>query len=154
MNKKILIVDDEPSIREFFQILFNRMSEEGSLPSSTQVTVAKDGEKALDFLQKKSFDMVISDLKMPGISGLELLKKTKALHSDIIFILITAFDTTQTAVQAMKMGAYDYISKPFNVKEIKQVVSSAFDLKKQKEGGKGYFVLFFSGQIGCDAKNS
>ena len=158
MNKKVLIVDDEPSIREFFQILFNRMSEEGALSSPRsgleprsaeqgvgqpyppqlgvfEVVLAEDGEKALKLLQKKSFDIVISDLKMPGLSGLELLQKAKKLHPDMVFILITAFDTTQTAVRAMKMGAYDYISKPFNVKEIRRVVFSAFNMKKQ-EGGE------------------
>ena len=143
MNKKILVVDDEPSIREFFQILFNRMSETETMASPAthrldtepvsergakftsapklqefEVTLAENGEKALSLLQKKSFDMVISDLKMPGLSGIDLLQKTKALYPDIIFMLITAFDTTQTAVQAMKMGAYDYISKPFNVEKI------------------------------------
>ena len=140
MNKKILVVDDEPSIREFFQIFFKRIAEEGTdtgaNPSATQpyrfeVALAENGEKAWYLLQKKSFDMVISDLKLPGLSGLELLQKTKSLKPDIIFMLVTAFDTTQTAVQAMKMGAYDYISKPFNVQAIKQSVFSAFDLKKQ-----------------------
>ena len=127
------MVDDEPSIREFFQILFNRMFEAGDLPAETKVIVAEDGEKALHLLQKKSFDMVISDLKMPGLSGIELLQKAKALQPDMVFILITAFDTTQTAVKAMKLGAYDYISKPFNVAKIKQTVLSAFNLMKNQK---------------------
>ena len=130
MNKKILIVDDEPSIREFFQILFSRMSDENQ---AFEVTVAESGEKAFRLLKQKSFDMVISDMKMSGMSGLQLLEKTKALYSNTVFILITAFDTTQTAVQAMKMGAYDYISKPFNVEKIKHVVFSALELKEQSK---------------------
>ncbi len=132
MSKKILIVDDEPSIREFFQILFSRLSEDQAF----EVTVAENGDKAFQLLKQKSFDMVISDMKMPGMSGLQLLEKAKPLHADMVFILITAFDTTQTAVQAMKMGAYDYISKPFNVEEIKRVVFSALKLQKTNKEDK------------------
>ncbi len=130
MYKKILVVDDEQSIREFFQILFRKMSSEGEI--SFKMVSAEDGQKALELVEKQSFDMIISDLKMPRLSGLELLEKVKPIQPDIIFILITAFDTAATAVKAMKMGAYDYISKPFNVDEIKLTISSALDVKKMQ----------------------
>ena len=128
MKKKILVVDDEQSIREFFQILLKRMSSEGEY--YYEMTSAEDGQKALELIEKQSYDMVISDLKMPHLSGLQLLEKSKKMQSDLIFILITAFDTSDTAVKAMKMGAYDYIPKPFNVDEIKMTVCSAFHTKK------------------------
>ena len=128
MYKKILVVDDEQSIREFFEILFRRMSSESGY--SFEMVPAEDGQKALELIKKQSFDMVISDLKMPRLSGLELLERVKSIQPDIAFILITAFDTSETAVKAMKIGAYDYIPKPFNVDEIKLTVISAFDMKK------------------------
>ncbi len=128
MQKKILVVDDEESIREFFQILLKRMSSEGEYSYETVFT--EDGQKALELIEKQSYDMVISDLKMPHLSGLQLLEKAKKIQPDLIFILITAFDTSDTAVKAMKMGAYDYIPKPFNVDEIKMTVCSAFHTKK------------------------
>ncbi len=131
MNKKILIVDDEQSIREFFQILLKKMSSEGDYVF--EAVLAEDGAKALELLEKQSFDMVISDLKMPRLSGLELLKKIKPIQPNIIFILITAFDTSETAVSAMKMGAYDYIPKPFNVEEIKLTILSALSLKSLEQ---------------------
>lgn len=128
MYKKILVVDDEQSIREFFQILLKRMSAEGDY--QFEMVSAEDGQKALELIEKQSFDVVISDLKMPRLSGLELLKKVKPAQPHIVFILITAFDTSETAVEAMKVGAYDYIPKPFNVDEIKLTILSALNLKK------------------------
>ena len=128
MYKKILVVDDEQSIREFFQILIKKMSSSGEY--SFKMVSAEDGQKALDLIQKQSFDMIISDLKMPHLSGMDLLEKVKPVHPNIVFIMMTAFDTSETAVKAMKMGAYDYILKPFNVEEIKLTILSAFNLKK------------------------
>ena len=130
MRKKILVADDEHSIREFFQILLKKMSSEGE--DIYEMVPAEDGQKALDLIKKQSFDMVISDLKMPHLSGLELLEHAKALKPDIVFILITAFDTSDTAVKALKKGAYDYIPKPFNVNEIKTTVANAFHKDRVK----------------------
>ena len=121
-------MDDEQSIREFFQILIKRMSSEGDY--QFEMVSAEDGQKALELIEKQSFDVVISDLKMPRLSGLELLKRVKPVHPHIVFILITAFDTSETAVEAMKIGAYDYILKPFNVDKIKLTIFSALNLKK------------------------
>ncbi len=131
MHKKILVADDEQSIREFFLILFRKMSSE--LGHLFEVTLAEDGQRALELIQQKSFDLVISDLQMPRMSGLELLERGKAVNSQIIFIMITAFGSAGTAVKAMKIGAHDYITKPFNVDEIKMIIMSAFDLKKLEE---------------------
>jgi two-component system response regulator PilR (NtrC family) len=113
----ILIVDDEKSMRDFLKIL---LSKEGY-----QVMAAGDGEQALSLLSKNRIDLVISDIRMPGISGLELLARIRDGGDHIPVIMITAFASPNDAVQAMKNGAYDYISKPFNVDEIKSVIYAA-----------------------------
>ena len=128
MNNKVLIVDDEQSICEFFKILFKKLSLE--IGHSFELTVIDNGAKALELIQRKHFDMVVSDLKLPDLSGLKLLQRTKSLYPDIIFLMITAFDTTETAVKAMKMGAYDYIPKPFNVTHIKKIITTALNPEK------------------------
>lgn len=113
----ILIVDDEKSMRDFLKIL---LAKEGY-----EVIVAGDGDQALAAVDQNHVDLVISDIRMPGISGLELLSKIKEESEDIPVIMITAFASPNDAVQAMKDGAYDYISKPFNVDEIKSVIYAA-----------------------------
>jgi two-component system response regulator PilR (NtrC family) len=117
MKSKILVVDDEVSIREFLDIMLKK--------EGYEVTLAEDGQKAKDILSKKSFDMVISDLQMPNVTGLELLKFVKDSYPDIVFMMITAFGTTETAVEAMKIGAYDYITKPFKLDEVRLNISNA-----------------------------
>ena len=128
MHKRVLVVDDEQSIREFFEVLFKKMSAESDY--SFEMVPAEDGQKALDLIENQSFDMIISDLQMPRVSGLELLEKVISLYPKMVFLLITAFDTSETAVRAMKLGAYDYIPKPFNVDEIKITILSALKLEK------------------------
>ena len=113
----ILIVDDEKSMRDFLKIL---LTKEGY-----EVIVAGDGDQALAALDQNHVDLVVSDIRMPGISGLELLSKIKEESEDMPVIMITAFASPNDAVQAMKDGAYDYISKPFNVDEIKSVIYAA-----------------------------
>src|SRR5690606_11710493 len=107
MKPRILVVDDEESIREFLDIMLRK--------EGYEVTCAEDGKVALELLKKRSFDMVISDMQMPHVTGLELLKEVKASYPNMVFMLITAFGTTETAVEAMKLGAYDYILKPFKI---------------------------------------
>jgi len=121
MKPRILVVDDEESIREFLDIMLRK--------EGYEVTLAVDGEEAKSFIQNKSFDLVISDLQMPRMNGLELLKYTKQNYPDITFMMITAFGTTETAVEAMKMGAYDYITKPFKIDEVRIVVANALRAK-------------------------
>ena len=113
----ILIVDDEKSMREFLKILL--------VKEGYKVITAQDGDRALELIQKSPVDLVVSDIRMPGISGLELLARIKDHDEDVPVIMITAFASPNDAVQAMKSGAYDYISKPFNVDEIKSVIHSA-----------------------------
>lgn len=121
MKARILVCDDEESIREFLEIMLRK--------EGYEVTCAEDGQKALDILKKKSFDMVISDMQMPNMTGMELLKATKDQFPDMTFMMITAFGTTETAVEAMKLGAYDYLSKPFKIDEVRLNIANALRSK-------------------------
>lgn len=117
MKPRILVVDDEESIREFLEIMLKK--------EGYEVTCAEDGLKAKEVLTKKSFDMVISDLQMPNMTGIELLKHVKESYPDLVFMMITAFGTTESAVEAMKMGAYDYLTKPFKLDEVRLNIQNA-----------------------------
>lgn len=117
MKPRILVVDDEESIREFLDIMLRK--------EGYQVTCVEDGRQAIDILTKKSFDMVISDLQMPNVTGIELLQHIRQHYPDLLFMMITAFGTTETAVEAMKMGAYDYVTKPFKLDEVRINIANA-----------------------------
>lgn len=121
MKSRILVVDDEESIREFLEIMLKK--------ENYEVTTAEDGLRAKEILSKKSFDMVISDMQMPNMTGIELLKYVKESYPDIVFMMITAFGTTETAVDAMKMGAYDYVTKPFKIDEVRLNIANALRSK-------------------------
>lgn len=121
----ILVVDDELSMREFLKILLEK--------EGYRVTTATEGNAALELAQQHPFDLVISDIRMPGMSGLELLAKLKQLQTDIGVIMITAFASPDDAVAAMKSGAFDYITKPFNVDEIKTVVRAVLNKRPRAE---------------------
>ena len=113
----ILIVDDERSMRDFLKILLEK---EGN-----EVITAENGDAALDTMERHKFEVVVTDIRMPGMGGIELLEKIKEKTPDLPVIMITAFASPDDAVLAMKNGAFDYISKPFNVDEIKSVIESA-----------------------------
>ncbi len=117
VKPRILVVDDEESIREFLDIMLRK--------EGYDVTCVEDGQKAIDILKKKSFDLVISDLQMPNVTGIELLKHCRENYADLLFMMITAFGTAESAVEAMKMGAYDYITKPFKIDEVRINIANA-----------------------------
>ncbi len=117
MKSRILVVDDEESIREFLDIMLRK--------EGYEVSLAEDGARAIDILKKKSFDMVISDLQMPQVTGMELLRHVRDSYPDTVFMLITAFGTTESAVEAMKLGAYDYLTKPFKIDEVRINIAQA-----------------------------
>jgi two-component system response regulator PilR (NtrC family) len=121
MKSRILVVDDEDSIREFLEIMLKK--------ENYEVTTAEDGLRAKEILAKKSFDMVISDMQMPNMTGIELLKHVKDSYPDIVFMIITAFGTTESAVDAMKLGAYDYVTKPFKIDEVRLNIANALRAK-------------------------
>ncbi len=122
---KILIVEDEKSMREVLKILL-----EGE---NYLVTPAADGLEGISYIDKDIFDLVITDIKMPRIDGFELLRKTKEISPDTLVIMITAFGTTESAIEAMKLGAYDYINKPFKIDEIRLIVKKAIEKKRLRE---------------------
>ncbi|MGD8353441.1 MAG: sigma-54 dependent transcriptional regulator, partial [Pseudomonadota bacterium] len=108
--KKILVVDDEESVRSMISVLLHK--------EGYQVSSAQDGEAALKELGEQAFDLVLSDIRMPRMDGLALLERIHALYPGITVIMMSAFGTVDLAVEAMKRGAYDYISKPFKPDEI------------------------------------
>lgn len=120
----ILVVDDELSMREFLSIFLEK---EGHT-----VLTADSGEEALLIARQEQIDLAISDIRMPGMGGLELLSRLKVLQPDLAFILITAFASPDDAVLAMKNGAFDYITKPFRVDEVRRIVRAALDRKGDK----------------------
>jgi len=136
------VVDDQESMREFLEIM---LTKEGY-----QVLVAKDGEHACKILDKETFDLVISDIRMKNINGIGVLKKAKEMSPGTMVILISAFATPETAVEAMKEGAYDYIPKPFKVGDLKRVVKDALKSKATpRDEDKGSKSLFhFDSLIG------
>ena len=122
---KILVVDDERGMREFLTIMLQKESHE--------VTSAANGREALEQIGQKTFDIVISDLKMPQLDGIDVLKTVKESAPETVVIMITAYASTETAVEAMKQGAYDYLTKPFKIEEVKLIVRNALEKRRLRE---------------------
>lgn len=119
---KILVVDDEKSMREVLEVF---LKSEGY-----DVSLADGGESAVEAVKKNIFDLIITDMKMPKISGFDLLKVIKDVSPDTSVVIITAFGTTESAVEAMKLGAFDYIQKPFKNNDVRLVVKNAIERQK------------------------
>ena len=119
---RVLVVDDERVIRE---ILSDFLTMEGYL-----VRTVDDGEAALKELQRRPYNLILSDLKMPKIGGLELLEHMAALKIEVLTVIMTGFGTVETAIEAMKKGAYDYILKPFKVEEVIHVIQRGLDRQR------------------------
>ena len=124
MKTRILIVDDELSMREFLAILVER--------EGFEAVMAAHADEALAHLENGMFDLVISDVQMPGLNGIELLARIKDHSPDTAVLMMTAFSAAEQAVEAMKLGAYDYISKPFKVEEIKVLIRNALEKSSLK----------------------
>ncbi len=120
--EKILVVDDEQSMRDVLSIMLKR--------AGYAVTTAADGEEAIVRLGKEIFDLVITDLKMPKAGGLEVLKAAKASSPETVVLVITAFASAESAVEAMKHGAYDYLTKPFQVDEVQLIIRNALERRR------------------------
>ena len=116
---RILVVDDEQSMRDFFDILLRREEHE--------VETAASGEEALDLIARKTYDLVVTDLKMPRVTGLDVLGGVKKASPDTEVIVITAYSAVETAIEAMRLGAFNYLAKPFNNEEIKIVIEKALE---------------------------
>ncbi|MBI2877786.1 MAG: sigma-54-dependent Fis family transcriptional regulator, partial [Candidatus Tectomicrobia bacterium] len=125
MSERILVVDDDQANRD---VLTEILVEEGY-----EVVEAEDGLQAMERLKEDLFQLVLTDLRMPQASGIEVLKRMKELDPDAIGIVFTGFGSIESAVEAMKVGAYDYIAKPFNLEEIKIVVRRALDYRHLRD---------------------
>lgn len=124
-QRRILVVDDDESLRRVTQVQLQQ--------TGYEVTAASDGNEALAVLERFPADLVITDLKMPGMSGLELLKRIRSAYSEIVIIMATAFGTIENAVEAMRAGAYDYVTKPVQIEELRITVSRALEHLELRE---------------------
>jgi nitrogen regulation protein NR(I) len=114
---KLLLIDDETDVQYSFQRIFDT--------PEIELTTASSGEEGLKLIPKVKPDLVLMDIRMGGINGLETLRRIRQMDSKLLVILMTAYGTTQTAIEAMKLGAYDYLLKPFDVVKLKDIVNNA-----------------------------
>ncbi len=121
---KILIIEDEEPIR---RVLVRILSDEDS---SFEIQEASDGKKGIDLIKKEPFDLVLCDIKMPKIDGIELLQRTRKTNSSLPFIMLTGHGNIETAVESMKLGAYDFISKPPDLNRLINSVRNALEKKE------------------------
>ncbi len=121
----LLLVDDDD---EFRQTLVSRFSRHGF-----QVQAAATAQQALGVAQRREFDVAVFDIRMPGVSGLQLLEQYKQHHADSEVIMLTGQGTIETAVEAMKLGAYDYLTKPFPMKELESLIEKAYERRRLKK---------------------
>ncbi len=117
----ILVVDDELSMRELLEVLLKR--------EGYKVSCAENGRKAISMIEKTDFDLLLCDIRLGDITGLDVLRASKKKNENTVVIMISAYATTETAVEAMNEGAYDYVPKPFDNEELKQTIANALALK-------------------------
>jgi len=122
---RILVVDDERSMRELLAIVLKR--------EGYDVLLAENGKMAIDLIEKEPIDLLISDIKMPDVSGVDVLRAAKKVDQDILGIMITAFASTDTAVEAMRLGACDYLSKPFDIDLLKMKVREKIENRQLRQ---------------------
>src|SRR5215471_15053033 len=121
----ILIVEDEPKMRRLLEISLGE--------DSHTLHTAPDAETGLKIFQREAVDLIITDLKLPGMNGLEFLQEAKRWNASIPIVVMTAYGTVETAVEAMKAGASDYVVKPFSMAEMKLVISKELDMQRVRE---------------------
>jgi two-component system response regulator PilR (NtrC family) len=122
---RVLVVDDEQSMRDLLAIMLRQ--------AGYEVSVADGGEAAIERLKAESFDLVLTDLRMRKVDGLTVLKAAKEHAPRTVVLVVTAYASTETAVEAMKLGAYDYITKPFKLDELKVTVANALERRRLRE---------------------
>ena len=118
----ILVIDDEKSMRDFLAIMLKK--------EGYQVSLAEDGKTAFHRINKNVYDVVISDIRLPDTNGIEILKHCKKISPDTDFILITAYASTETAVEAVKIGAADYVYKPFDIDELRIIINRCISKRR------------------------
>src|SRR3954462_9689606 len=127
---KLLLIDDETDVQYSFQRIFDS--------PEIELTTASSGEEGLKLIPKIKPDLVLMDIRMGGISGMETLRRIRQIDSKLLVILMTAYGTTQTTIEAMKLGAYDYLLKPFDVPRLKEIVSNALKAAREMREGARY----------------
>ncbi len=132
---RILVVDDEESSRETLREYFTN--------AGYEVVAASGGEEAISLFAPERFNCIVCDLFMPGKDGMEVLKTIRLLDSKVVFLMITGYPSIDSALQAMKEGATDYITKPFNMDDIIIKVERAFNARKTEESLKRVTGLFW-----------
>lgn len=123
--EKILIIDDDKAFAQTLKIYLS--------DTFSQIELATSGEAGVEYVKKESPDVVITDLKMPNMDGLEVLKQIKSINSNIAVIIITAFDETDSIIKAMQLGAFDFIEKSYDLKRIKLIVKKTLENKKKND---------------------
>ncbi len=118
---RILVIDDEISMLELLEIILNK--------EGYQVTSAESGQKAFDLIEKEFYDLLLCDIKLGDLNGIDVLRKAKEKNPETIVIMISAYSTTENAVEAMNEGAYDYVPKPFDNEELKHTIKNALNMK-------------------------
>ena len=124
-NTKLLVVDDEHLIRWSL--------EQSLMKQGYDVATAASGEEAVKQIQDDAPELVLLDIQLPGMDGLEVLEKVKEIDSEIIVVMVTALGVLETAVKAMRLGAYDYINKPFNLDELSIIVKKALETRQLRK---------------------
>ncbi|HKL00127.1 MAG TPA: sigma-54 dependent transcriptional regulator, partial [Desulfotignum sp.] len=117
----ILVVDDDAGMREFLELLLTK--------ENYHVSTARTGKQAVNMIQKHAYDLVLADIRLGDITGLDVLKQVKKQHPDTVVIMISAYSTTEIAVKAMNEGAYDFVPKPFDNDELRQTIARALALQ-------------------------
>ncbi|HEY1790532.1 MAG TPA: sigma-54 dependent transcriptional regulator [Verrucomicrobiae bacterium] len=133
---KLLLIDDEEDVRYSLQRIFDS--------PEIELAAAPSGEEGLKIISKFKPDLVLMDVRMGGINGLETLRKIRAVNPKLLVILMTAYGTTQTAIEAMKLGAYDYLLKPFDAVKIKEIVANALKAARDMKQVVSYQPLLES----------
>src|SRR5499426_1609201 len=121
----ILIVEDEPKMRRLLEI---SLGEEGHT-----VHTAQDAETGLKWFQREAIDLILTDLNLPGMNGLEFLQEAKRWNASVPVVVMTAYGTVETAVEAMKTGASDYVLKPFSMAEMRLVINKELDVQRVRD---------------------
>src|SRR5215467_2079910 len=133
---RLLLIDDEADVQYSFQRIFDS--------PEIELTTASSGEEGLRLLPKLKPDLVIMDVRMGGMTGLETLRRIRQIDSRLLVILMTAYGTTQTAIEAMKLGAYDYLLKPFDVPKLKDLIANALKAARDMKQVVSYQPLLES----------
>ena len=124
-KSRILVVDDEPSMREMLRIVLRR--------EGYDVVIAENGREAIECLQREPIDLLLSDIRMPDVNGVDVLRAAKEINHDIVAFMMTAFASTDTAVEAMRLGALDYFVKPFSLDELRLKVQQHLEAHRLKQ---------------------